>query len=282
MRTCAFRVYVVLSLAAGGGLLAPRAASAQYRPAAAGDNGGIAENYHIEAAYGWWNATPELIVNSESLGILGSDVDLISDLGIEKHRLGKFNLVLKPAMKHRLKYEHLPIKYETDAIPVHREFVFNGQRYSIGLPVTTSVNFSTNSLGYEYDFLHFPMFYVGASINVKLTTLDVDLQSPVGAEFFKQTAPIPAIGFAGRGYLTKNMSVDSEIQFFRIPQSLQEQIQGDGSYNDFDIHTTYNINKYVGTQLGWRKTTLFYQTNDLANTGDLKFTGIYFGGVIRY
>ena len=91
---------------------------------------GIAEDYHIEAAYGWWNAKPELIVNSESLGILGTDVDLISDLGIEQHRLGKFDLVLKPSKKHRFKYQHLPIKYSTDAFPVQRSFIFNGQRYN--------------------------------------------------------------------------------------------------------------------------------------------------------
>ena len=80
---------------------------------------------------------PELIVNSESLGILGTDVDLINDLGIEKHRLGKFNIVLRPAKKHRLKFERLPITYERDAFPVQRSFVFNGQSYSVGLPVTT-------------------------------------------------------------------------------------------------------------------------------------------------
>jgi hypothetical protein len=276
------RVSILSSLVALGVMVVPHAALAQYRPAAAAETGGIAEKYHIEAAYGWWNAKPELIVNSESLGILGTDVDLIHDLGIEQHKLGKFDLVLKPSIKHRFRYEHLPIKYNVDAFPVQRAFVFNGQRYTVGLPVTTSVNFSTNSLGYEYDFIHMPRFFIGAGIAVKVTSLDVDLQSPIGAEFFKQTAPIPAVNFAGRGYLTRNLSVDADIAFFRIPQSLQEQIEGDGSYNDVDLHATYNFNKYAGAQLGWRKTTLFYQTTDLANTGDLKFTGLYFGGVVRY
>ena len=276
------RVSILSSLVALGVTLVPQVALAQYRPAKAGDNSGIAEKYHIEAAYGWWDAKPELIVNSESLGILGTDVDLIHDLGIEQHRLGKFNLVLKPSVKHRFKYEHLPIKYDVDAYPVQRSFVFNGQRYSVGLPVTTSVNFSTDSFGYEYDFIHTPHFFIGAGISARVTSLDVDLQSPIGNEFFKQTAPIPAINFAGRGYVTKALSVDADIAFFRIPKSLEEQIQGDGSYNDVDLHATYNFNQYVGGQFGWRKTTLFYQTNDLANTGDLKFTGFYFGGVIRY
>ncbi len=94
----------------------PQIATAQFRPVAA--EVAVGENYRIEAAYGWWDAQPELIVNSESLGIVGTDVDLVSDLGIEKHRLGKFNLVLRPAKKHRLKFERLPISYERDAFPV--------------------------------------------------------------------------------------------------------------------------------------------------------------------
>src|SRR3712207_6571931 len=82
-------------------LALPIGASAQYRPAMQGP--AVGENYHIEAAYNWWNAEPSLIVNSESLDILGTDVDLIADLGIQKKRLGVFDLVLKPGKKHRLK-----------------------------------------------------------------------------------------------------------------------------------------------------------------------------------
>jgi hypothetical protein len=282
MRMSVCRVYVFLILGALGLLSAPATASAQYRPFGNGNSGeAIAENYHIEAGYNWWNAEPSLIVNSESLGILGTDVDLISDLGIQKHKLGTFNLVLKPAKKHRFKFQHLPIKYETDAFRVTREFVFNGQRYVVGLPVTTSVDFTTLGFGYEYDFLYFKRGFVGANINVKYTNVSVDLASPIApAEFVRAAAPIPAIGFYGRGYVTPNLSVDSEIAFFRMPNNLKEQLEGDGRYTDFDLHATYNINKYVGAQFGWRKTAIFY--NQDTDAGDLQFKGMYFGGVVRY
>lgn len=266
-----------LTVAVVGVLLAPHTAAAQYRPAA---SGAIGEDYHIEAAYSWWDAEPSLLVNSQALGILGTNVDLISDLGITKKRLGKFDLVLKPSRKHRFKFQRLPIKYEVDAYPVQRSFVFNGQRFTVGLPVSTTVDFSTYSFGYEYDFLYFPRGFVGANINLKYTNINVDLQSPIGAEFFTQAAPIPAVGFAGRGYITRNFAIDGEFTFFRIPDSIEEQLEGDGSYNDFDIHGTYNFNKYVGAQGGWKKTTIFYQ--GLSDSGDLKFSGIYFGGVVRY
>lgn len=278
MRKFDSRVYVFLTTILLGVVAFAQSAEAQYRPRTSGP--AIGEDYHIEASYNWWNAEPSLIVNSESLGILGTDVDLIADLGIQQKRLGVFDLVLKPGKKHRLKYQHLPIEYSTDAFPVQRSFVFNGQRYDVGLPVTTTAKFSTDSFAYEYDFLYFSRGFIGANINVKLTNIDVDLQSPIGNEFFKQTAPIPAFGFSGRGYVTPNLAIDGTFTFFRIPESLEEQLDGDGSYNDFDLHATYNVNKYVGAQLGWRKTTVFYTTE--SDTGDLKFKGLYFGGVVRY
>jgi hypothetical protein len=277
MRMSVCRAYVLLTLGTLGLLSAPATASAQYRPAA---SGAIAEDYHIEASYNWWNAEPSLIVNSESLGILGSDVDLISDLGIEKHRLGTLNITLKPSKKHRLRFQRLPITYETDAVRVTRSFVFNGQQYNIGLPVTTNVDFTTYGFGYQYDFLSFPMGFVGAGIGLKYTNVDVSLASPIGTEFVSTTAPIPAFSFGGRGYVTPEFSIDAELTLFRIPESLSEQLEGDGSYTDFDLHGTYNFNKYVGAQMGWRRTKIFYRVD--LDRGDLFFKGLYFGGVVRY
>jgi hypothetical protein len=279
MRMPVCRVSVVLIVVVAAVLAAPAAAVAQYRPSAAAA-GAVGEDYRIEASYNWWNAEPSLIVNSESLGIIGSDVDLIADLGIEKKRLGKFDLVLKPGRKHRLRFQRLPIKYETDAFPVTREFVFNGQRYRVGLPVTTQVDFTTYRFGYEYDFLYFSRGFFGALVDLKYTNVDVSLDSPIGAEFVSAAAPIPTVGFAGRLYATPNLALNAEVSFLRMPESLKEQLEGEGSYTDVDIHATYNFTPNVGAQFGWRRTTVFYDVD--LDTGDLKFKGLYFGGVIRY
>jgi len=279
MRMSVCRVYVVLMLGVLGVAFAPATASAQYRPRAA-QEGVFGEDFHIEAGYNFWNAEPSLIVNSEGLGILGTDIDLVHDLGIEKRRLGMFNITLKPSKKHRFRFQRMPIKYETDAYPVQRQFIFNGQLYNVGLPVTATIDFSTYSFAYEYDFLYFPRGFVGANVGVKYTNVDVDLNSPLIHEFVTAAAPIPAIGFVGRGYVTPHLSIDAELSLFRMPENLQQQIEGNGSYTDFDIHGTYNITKNVGAQVGWRRTAIFY--NQDTDTGDLQFKGMYFGGVVRF
>jgi len=99
-------------------------AQAQYRPQAEGPP---AETYHIEGSFSWWDPSPELNISSESLGIPGDTIDLIEDLGIGKNKIGQFNIVLRPAKKHRFRYQYLPISYSADTV-LSRAFVFNGQR----------------------------------------------------------------------------------------------------------------------------------------------------------
>ncbi len=276
MRMSVCRAFIVMGLGMLGLCGAAADAAAQYRPPSSAV---VGENYHIEASYGWWDAQPSLIVNSESLAILGTDVDLIADLGIMKKRLGKLDLVLRPAKKHRFRFQRLPIHYEADDT-VKRSFIFNGQSFNVGLPVQTTANFDTYRIGYEYDFLYFAKGFVGAMLDVKYTNVNVELRSPIGSEFTKAFAPIPTLGFIARGYPIPSLALTSEVSFFRVPDSLAEQLKGDGSYTDFDVNATYNFNRYIGAQMGYRRVNIFYDVD--LDSGTLKFTGLYFGGVLRY
>ena len=94
----------VMALVLLGGALP---VSAQFRPPASA-NPTVGERYHVEAAYTFWGADPDLIISSESLGIPGDDVDLVNDLGIEEKRLRELRLVLRPATKHKFRINYTP------------------------------------------------------------------------------------------------------------------------------------------------------------------------------
>jgi hypothetical protein len=238
----------------------------------------VGENYHVELSYGWWNADPSLVVSSESLGIPGTDVDLVEDLGVEQKKLGRFNLVLRPAPKHKFRFEYLPVKYEAEGT-VQREFVFNGQRYRVGLPINTNADFKTYRFGYEYDFLYRSRGFAGVLFDLKYTDVKVELTSPIAEpEFTSAVAPIPTIGFVGRGYLAKNFAVGGELSFFNIPDNLSDTY--DGKYTDWDIYGTINFTNNVGATAGYRSIDVFYNAD--LDAGALKFTGLYILGVVRF
>ena len=171
-KTAWIRVAVVIVTVLGG---FENTASAQFNAPA---EPAVGEKYHVEVSYGWWNADPTLIINSESLGIPGTDVDLVEDLGIEQKQLGKLNVVLRPATKHKFRFEYLPVKYD-GSTTIEREFVFNGQLYRVGLPVSTEADFKTYRFGYEYDFVYRSRGFAGVLVDLKYTDVRVELTTPV-------------------------------------------------------------------------------------------------------
>lgn len=252
-------------------------ASAQFRPPAA-SNPSVGERYHIEGAITFWNAEPDILVASESLGIPGDDIDLQEDLGIEQKRLRELRLVLRPATKHKFRFNYLPISYDAEAV-VQRNFVFNGQRYRIGLPVNTEADLTTYRFGYEYDFLYRSRGYLGVLLDLKYTNIEVALDSPIGREFTTAVAPIPGIGIVGRGYVARNVSITGEVSYFRIPENLGQQDFG-GRYLEYDFYGTFNFSENTGAQFGIRSIDVdYFQDFD---RGALTFNGWYFGGVLRY
>ncbi len=93
------------------------------------------EKYGVEIAYGWWKPAPTIQIASEGLGIPPTLIDFETDLGIESQRMRELRVVLRPARKHKFKIDYLPINYEIADHVLQRTIVFNGQSYTVGVPV---------------------------------------------------------------------------------------------------------------------------------------------------
>ena len=272
MRLCSRLTWVALLCAVIVSWAEP--AAAQFRPPA---EPAVGEDYNIEGVIMWWNPEPSLIVSSTSLGIQGTDVDLVSDLGIEQKRLREWRLVLRPGRKHKFRIHYTPIQYSAEA-QVQREFIFNGQRYRVGVPVNTTANLKTWRVGYEYDFVYLSRGYAGVQLDVKYTDVDVTLATPILTEFTRQGAPIPTIGFVGRGYPVPYISITGEFSYFKIPDALSAEF--DGEYLDYDFYGTVNFNRNSAVQLGYRSVDVDYLAD--RDRGNLTFKGWYFAGVVRF
>lgn len=266
-------------------LLSPANARAQFGQTPFSDPA-TGETYHIEFYGGFWNPTPELIVASESLGIPGSNINAVTDLGIVKQRFKELRLVLRPARKHKFRLHYIPMTY-TAAATVRRSIVFNGLTYPANIPVNTTFDWKSTKLGYEYDFVYLDRGYAGFFMDFKFTDVRVELDSPVvrcrqGADlipcFARAQAPIPTIGGVGRVYVVPNISVTFELTGIKIPESVKTDYRV--HYWDFDLYGTVNFNEYVGAQIGYRSMDLGYLVEE--DSGTLKMKGIYFGGVVRY
>ena len=263
--TCA----LALGMSLGGGGLA----EAQFQVS----QPAIGETYHVELFGGLWNPSPEISISSSQLGIPGSDIDVVADLGIVQKRFRELRVVLRPARKHKFRLQYVPATYEADAI-LNRPVVFNGVSYDLGIPVSTVAQWNTWRIGYEYDFLYRDRWFIGFIAEAKYTDVDIALDSLLASEFTRANAPIPAIGGIVRAYPTRAWGLTIEFTGFKLPEQIAESYRAE--YVDLDIYTTLNFSDNVGFQFGYRSVDVQYQLDE--DAGDVKLKGMYFGGLLRF
>jgi hypothetical protein len=258
-------------------LAATASAQYAYKPVSR-SNPATGEKYNVEVATGLWFPNASAVVSSESLGIIGSQIDLVNDLGVVDAKFPDFRLVVRPGRKHKLRFQFTPIKYEAEAT-LSRDIIFNGIVFPIRLPVTSSVDWKAWRFGYEYDFLYRDRGFLGVIVEAKYTDVNVSLQNPLSREFTEAKAPIPALGIIGRGYIAPNIAITGEFTGFKMPGDFSEG-QDAGQYFELDVYGTLNFTHNVGVQGGYRSLAVKYQIND--DYGDLKLDGFYFNGVVRF
>lgn len=257
------------------GLVAP--AAAQYTvPRASGDRA-LGESYWVELSADLWNPSPAVTVTSESLGIPGTPIDFVTDLGIVKSRLRQFQLVLRPAKKHRFRAEMTPIRYAADTV-LQKRIVFNGIAYNVGLPVQARLDWRAWRFGYEYDFVYRKRGFVGLIIEAKYTDVEVALDSLVASEFARARAPIPALGGIGRVYVGPNAAITVEVTGIELPEQLSKDYRA--HYVEYDVYGTVNFGNHAGAQVGYRALDVGYRID--LDAGDFVLKGPYFGFVVRF
>jgi hypothetical protein len=277
MKTRALRLYTLAGLAATLLLLAVPA-HAQFKPRPLNDPA-TGESYHIEAGADMWYPSITATIASEALGIPGSKIDLKRDLGVVDKRMSALDLVLRPAARHKFRFQYLPIKYEASST-VNQDIIFNGIRYRLGVPVNSMLDWKTYSLGYEFDFVEKKWGYVGFILEAKFTDVQVSLNSPImnEAQFAHARAPIPALGGIGRVYVVPNISITGEFSAFKIPDSIGDRYNA--HYVDLNIYGTVNFTNNIGVKGGFRSRDVAYLFE--ADSGSLVLRGIFFGVVARY
>ena len=239
------------------------------------------ERYHIEGAVGVWFPTATIIVSSESLGIAGTTINFKPDLGLEDKPLPDFRVVLSPSRRNKLRFEFVPIKYDSNGV-VKRTIIFNGQRFDVGLPVHSVLDWRAYRFAYEFDFISNNRGFAGFVVEAKYTDVQVNLASTspsvVVNEFARARAPIPAIGGIGRVYVVPNISITGELTGFKLPKDLVKDTSA--HYIDFDLYGTLNFTNNIGAQFGYRSLDVGYIAD--TDNGTFKLKGIYFGVVARY
>jgi hypothetical protein len=281
MRTSsAVRVYAYLLIATVFVLLASPA-HAQYKPRPLSDPA-TGEVYHIEGFAGFWFPDAAIEGSSSNLTVApGTKIDFKKDLGLQNHAIGDLRVALRPIKWVKLRFEYTPINYEQSTV-LTREIIFNGQKYTVNLPVNSSLDWKAYRFALETDVVSQDRWFLGFVLDAKYTDVTLALDTPViPRQSTQERAPVPGIGGIGRVYVVPNISITTEITWFQLPDSLIKNTTG--HYYDVDVYGTVNFTNNVGAQVGYRSIDFGYAVDtSTGSSGAFTLKGLYFGIVARY
>ena len=278
MNSPASRLYASTSLALAF-LFVSAPARAQFQPRPVSDPA-TGEQYHIEGGVGLWFPAAEMQISSTSLGLPGTLINFKNDLGLTDQRFPEVHLVLRPAKSHKLRLQYIPLRYAQSAT-LAADVIFNGQRYRVNSPVTSTLDWKAWRFAYEYDFLVKDRGFGGFVLDFKYTDVNATMASSIRSDFSQAKAPIPTIGGIFRVYPVANVSVTGEITGFTLgwlPKSLLKNTTG--HFADVDFYATLNFTNNVGVQAGYRSFDVGYALG--SDTGAFRVKGPYVGVVARY
>ncbi|MBI4886347.1 MAG: hypothetical protein HY824_04600 [Acidobacteria bacterium] len=253
--------YLVVALCLGGlSLCASRAA---------------AQDHVAELGVMLWKPSPELSLSSDAVaGSSVNQVDFVQEFGIEEKWFPEFRAAI--GRGHKFRVSHVKFSYDAEAT-IQRTFSFQGRTFSVGAPASTDINWDLWTVGYEWDFVSRPQGYFGVIADLKVNTIKASVDSPAlrSTAATDTTAPVPTIGVAGRGYLSKMIAIGAEFSGLKVDRS-----DFNVKFFDFDINGMVAVTPNVGAQVGYRSVTATYVVDQ--DTGDLKMKGPYVGAFVRF
>jgi hypothetical protein len=236
----------------------------------------VGERYWVEFTATWWRPGLTGSVASDSLDLIGSTIDFAGDLGFGDSRTSDFRLVLRPARKHKFRFQYTPVEFSAASV-LARDIAFAGQLFPVALPIESLLTWNVMRFGYEWDFFYRPRGFVGLLIEVRRTELTAAIDSLLASGDLLATAPLPALGLVGRVNPTRHLAVNFEVGGLKL-----SDFSPDHSFTSMDMEfsATYNVTRNVGVSGGWRRLNTSLIAGD--DRGELDFKGLWFGGVVRY
>jgi hypothetical protein len=197
----------------------------------------------------------------------GTVVDVIDDLAISDERTFDVRAAIQFKRGWKIRGSYTPVDYNGDT-EVRSAFTYGETRFARFEGVVSSVKGAYYSADLEWDFVTGPHGYLGGVVGAKLFDVDAALvNTSINArELDTITAPVPAIGLAGRFYAGR-VSLEGEVAGLTVGDA--------GSVLDAEGSVRIHISDRLAALGGYRYLKL--KGKDSVGLVDIKLKGWEFG-----
>ena len=251
----------------------------------------VGEDYRVELQVGAWVTMPSTLMYADTESITstvngtttttvvnGTNIDFKSALGLKNQVFPEAHITVRLAPKHKLRGEYIPLHYK-QATTLGADIKFNGQTYLAGQVVESTLNWNEWNVGYEFDPLVVDRGYIGGIVAVNSLNLSAATANTVQSGTASVNIIMPGLGATGRYYVSGNLSVTGDFLIFDLPGS---DTSTHGHVIQAGGYATYNINKHIGAQIGYRFFDTTHTWNSPLNTGSMTIGGPFVGGTAHF
>jgi len=252
----------------------------------------VGEEYRVELQIGAWVSMPSTVVYSDTESIStttngvtattvvnGTNIDFKSLLGLKNQVFPEAHLTVRLAPKHKLRGEYTRMFYKQTVASLASDIKFNGQTYLAGQTVESTMHWNEWNVAYEFDPLVVDRGYVGGMVAASSLNLSGATANTAQSGTASVNILMPGLGATGRYYVSGKVSVTGDFLFFYLPGSATSThghvLEGGG-------YITYNINKHVGAQVGFRVFDTAHTWSSPLNTGSMTIPGPFVGGTAHF
>jgi outer membrane protein len=152
--------------------------------------------FEIGARGYYWFPSLDGTVKVDEASVVGTTIDFNDDLGIEDENYPSVE-VFAGLGKHHLSLTYTSVDY-AGRNTLTRDIVFNGETYSAGAVVTSSIEYTMIDFHYQYDIIDLENILAGFSLGgvfqVKYLDGEVSLKTTGIDQTEDFTVPIPMLG----------------------------------------------------------------------------------------
>jgi hypothetical protein len=202
------------------------------------------EQYKLRVEFFEWHPTLTSQLQYDTTQLKGDLVDLKTDLGIPDTHTFELRASIQFTPGQKLRGSYTKLDYSGDTL-ASRTFNFNGNTYTGGTEVVSSLKGTYYQAGYEYDFVKTQGGYLGLMIGGELVRATASIQAPALAQSSAAdiSVPVPILGASGRLYAGR-FSLGGDAAGMTIGKR--------GTIYDLHGAIQFHVSDRIGLEAGYR------------------------------
>ncbi len=216
----------------------------------------------IEARY--WFTNLDSNVTATSGTVVGTDLNLVSDLGLDDHESFPEARITLELGNHSFRYAYLPLSWSGETV-TDTTITFAGKTYPVFSAVSTDVQVDYHRFSYRYDLINKLNNRLGIIVEVKYLDGRVNLKDAAFGldESTRLQIPIPAVGIGGQLAIPFLANIRAEITGMSLG-SMAYVVDGEANVGFHPL-------PFINVSAGYRYLKFHVEQND--DTGSVALRG---------